>query len=62
MIRNEMKSPEELVSAEKRQPVSARIKEGSAKILKAEAKRLKVPVSSLFAAILDDYAEWVRRK
>ena len=60
--RYEMKTLDQLVTLDQREPVSARIKESSVKVFKSEAKRLGVSVSSLLAAILDDYAEWANGK
>jgi hypothetical protein len=58
--RYEMKTLDQLVTHDQREPVSTRIKESSVKVFKGEAKRLGVSVSSLLAAILDDYADWVK--
>lgn len=62
MTRNEMKKPSELVKEEVREPISARVKESTMKTLEAEAKGLGVKTAALTAAVLDDYADWIRNK
>lgn len=54
------KSPEELVTrAHKREPLSARVKTDTKKILTRAADEVGTSLSDLAAAILDDYAVWI---
>lgn len=54
------KTPAELVTrAQKREPLSARVKTDTKRILTRAAKEAKSSLSDLSAAILDDYAEWL---
>lgn len=54
------KSPQELVTrANKREPLSARVKSDTKKTLTKAAKTAGSSLSDLAAAILDDYADWL---
>lgn len=54
------KSIDELVKSEdERTPLSTRVKVETKELLEKEAKSRKVTVSTLAAAILDDYTSWL---
>lgn len=56
------RTPEEMISKERRQPISARVKESTLDYLTKEASKVDLSLSSLVEQVLDDYAEWLKEQ
>ena len=60
MKKDNYKSLDELVKdSDERTPLSTRVKVETKTLFDGEAKRRKLTVSTLAAAVLDDYANWL---
>ena len=62
MAESRRKSPADLTLKSKRTPLSTRVKSDTKRVLAQAAKTAKTTVSDLSAAILDDYAEWLKEQ